>query len=68
MCFTHSLLRASECSPRSHWYIFVVLGSFLFLFVLYTGAFIMGMFHYNEDIPPTKRTDASNYAGTAMLL
>ncbi|XP_075535343.1 uncharacterized protein LOC142570927 isoform X2 [Dermacentor variabilis] len=53
---------------KSHWYIFLVLGSFLFLFLLYTGSFVMGMFHYNEDIPPTKRTDASNYAGTAMLL
>ncbi|XP_065302301.1 uncharacterized protein [Dermacentor albipictus] len=52
---------------KSHWYIFLVLGSFLFLFLLYTGSFVMGMFHYNEDVPPTKRTDASNYAGTAML-
>ncbi|KAK8766269.1 hypothetical protein V5799_006950 [Amblyomma americanum] len=51
-----------------HWYVFLVLASFLFLFLLYTGSFILGMFHYNEDIPPTKRTDASNYAGTAMLV
>ncbi|KAL1416369.1 hypothetical protein MTO96_027997 [Rhipicephalus appendiculatus] len=57
----------STLQHKSHWYIFLVLGSFLFLFLLYTGSFIMGMFHYNEDIPPTKRTDASNYAGTAML-
>ncbi|KAL3252782.1 hypothetical protein MRX96_054795 [Rhipicephalus microplus] len=57
----------STLQHKSHWYIFLVLGSFLFLFLLYTGAFIMGMFHYNEDIPPTKRTDASNYAGSAML-
>ncbi|XP_077512977.1 uncharacterized protein LOC144124202 [Amblyomma americanum] len=53
---------------KGHWYVFLVLASFLFLFLLYTGSFILGMFHYNEDIPPTKRTDASNYAGTAMLV
>ncbi|KAG0413931.1 hypothetical protein HPB47_008910, partial [Ixodes persulcatus] len=48
-------------------YIILVLVAFTTLFFLYAGSFIMGMFHYNELIQPTKRSNASNYCGLAML-
>ncbi|XP_064469309.1 uncharacterized protein LOC135383963 [Ornithodoros turicata] len=48
-------------------YVVTILLGLGVLFVLYTGSFIMGMFYYDERLPPTKRTDASNYAGLAMI-
>lgn len=52
---------------KSIYYIGATLFSFGILLSLYTGGFIIGMYNYNESLPPTKRTNASNYAGFAML-
>ncbi|KAM7309189.1 uncharacterized protein ISCGN_012820 [Ixodes scapularis] len=49
-------------------YVVAIIASFSLLLLLYSGSFIMGMFYYDEGVPPTKRSWSSNYSGLAMLL
>ncbi|XP_064480585.1 uncharacterized protein LOC135394058 isoform X5 [Ornithodoros turicata] len=52
---------------KSVYYVVVVLIAFIILFTMYTGAFITGMFHHNEFLAPTKRSNYSNFAGLVMV-